>query len=117
MKLSSLSDTINTFDEVIYKYPLSIAKGIQKIELPENGNVIKVGIQEGSIFLWYWHRKGAPLETKSFQIIMTGEMSKLITEEQLGEKKYKLAKYYLDTVFVGPLVIHVFKLDQIMGEY
>jgi len=98
--------------QVIYKYLLQIQSGPQEIMLPRGSVFRKVAIQGDELFIWCQHGMNKDLVVTTFYTIMTGESFENTTEDTTLEKSPAymcyMTKKYLNTVFVGPLVVHVF---------
>lgn len=85
----------------IFKYALDM-KALQAIALPNGAIIRKVGVQSGTIHIW---AEVIPNETlvdvrRTFEIFPTGG---LIPVDMGVERKY------LDTVFIGSYVWHVYE--------
>lgn len=84
----------------IYKYQYSLNEGRSSFAIPLFSKLLKVGVQNGHITFWF---RVDPFETRvetfSFFICPTG-----------GEvpTAYQGDDCYIDTVFDGPYVWHVF---------
>jgi len=86
--------------KVIYKYELKM-KEFQSVYLPKGAILRKVGKQQGRVCLWIEHD---PIESEKelryFEIFGTG----IGMEEHDG-----VERTYIDTVFIGLYVWHVFE--------
>lgn len=104
----------------IWKYRLQVADAV-KVPMPAGSKVIKVGVQDGELCAWALVSPpsgaehdghdihGTQGEIRYFRIVGTGNP---IPENILGLK-------YLDTVFMGHYVWHVFIVqtaEEVLGE-
>ncbi len=82
----------------IYKYDLK-----RSVDLPVEGRVLKIGVQRGEIMLWWdFPVLSVPeTETVEFMVVGTGTL-------------YEVPKsaVFIDTVFSGSLVWHVFQIQK-----
>ena len=77
----------------IYKYSV-LEDSI--LEVPFKSELLKVGTQENKIVVWFMVSDEPVIDSYQFKIIMTGESFEIEDFE------------YIDTVFIGWLVCHVF---------
>lgn len=86
--------------KAVYKYPLGrLLVNYTSVELPLNAKILKVAEQEDKICLWCEvDLETAALERRRFTILGTGD--------QFNDISLK----YLDTVFVGQFVWHVYEV-------
>ena len=78
----------------VYKYELHPSKPV--VPMPSGAQLLQAGEQAGGIVVWALVDPEAPLEDRWVSIYGTGHE----VPEDPG--------VYLNTVFVGPLVFHVF---------
>jgi hypothetical protein len=76
---------------MIYKYKLE-----EIMQLPKGIQILKVGVQNNEIYIW-GIVNSEETEIRHFRVIGTGR-------DTVGK--------YLDTVFVGPYVWHIFEVQQ-----
>ena len=86
--------------KTIYKYQLNTPISVQGIEMPKGAEIIKVGNQFDLITIWAIVDTEA--EKELVEINVFGRGHEMYTNE-------KTERQYLDSVFIGPLVWHVFK--------
>ena len=85
----------------IYKYELNLGSGW--IELPKGAITRKLGVQGNAIFLWAEvDPREAEKESKCFEVFGTGHE----IYEDMG-----IDRVYVDTVFMGELVWHIYQRD------
>ena len=82
--------------KTIYKYPLN-----NYVSIPEDAEILTVGIQGGSFVLWALVDTTKPFITRRFEIFGTGWG---LPDDILKKTKY------IDTVFEDTLVWHIFEV-------
>jgi len=55
----------------VYKYPLDLAD-VQEVRLPRASEILHVGEQDGSLFLWAWVNTSEPRESVTIALCGTG---------------------------------------------
>jgi hypothetical protein len=79
----------------IYKYPLCVSGDAVhariKVQMPIAAEIVKVGLQDESVYLWAEVSTNVPSETRVFAVVTTGEDfpprgEYVGTFEQLGGK-------------------------------
>jgi hypothetical protein len=85
----------------IYKYPLTIGKQSQVLELPEYAEILYIDYQHGLLQLWAKINTEAPLKPRIINRYGTGFD---ISERPLNEN-------YINTIFIerGTFVFHFFE--------
>lgn len=79
---------------IIYKY--LVPAGVCKIEMPKGAKIIKAGVQSREIYIWVQIDENVvETETRRVEVVGTGESF--------------VAGNYIDTVFLGSLVFHVYE--------
>ncbi len=81
--------------KVIYKFPLDITDS-QKVMLPSDFEILKIGFQGLTLMLWALVDPQCRVTWRTITIVGTGH------EFDPGHKSY------IDTVFMGDFVWHVF---------
>lgn len=84
----------------IYKYQLNTPISIQGVEMPIGAEILTVANQEDKITIWAKVDDQAEKEVVEINVYGTGH--------QMYQTE-KTKRQYLGTVFIGPLVWHVFK--------
>lgn len=85
----------------VYKYTIEVAGGQQDVVVPVCSRLLKIGMQNGKIALWFEvETEMAYEETKTFSVFGTGQS---IPEH--------VCYIYIDTVFDGDFVWHVYQVD------
>ena len=88
-------------DDVIYKYPIRIGFGKQKIKMPLGAEIIKLALQNDIPTIWaIVYPEEKELEDVTFITRGTGHPI-----ENSG------SLFYIDTYFLDTLVYHVFKQE------
>jgi len=94
-------------DKVIYKYELD--GGLNKIELPVGAEVLSVGHQNGTPYMWALHTHNVHQNERVlryFRVAMTGHPWD-------GKGKF-IGTIQIPTAFV-PIVLHVFDVSDTIG--
>lgn len=84
----------------IYKYKLSTTS-IQQIEIPRNGEVLCVQVQNQSPCIWVLVDPNEPIEKRTFELFGTGHVI-----DESKERKY-IGTYQF---MYGEIVFHCFEL-------
>lgn len=79
--------------KTIYKYNTG------EVTMPKDAKVLKAGIQNGVVYVWAEVDTKAPIEERHFVVYGTGW--EIATDRNLS---------YIDTVFDGPFVWHVYEV-------
>lgn len=84
---------------IIYKYKLELGE-VDQITMPEKANILQIGAQHGSLWIWALVDTDNPDETRTFRLYGTGHEIEDLKNLQ-----------YIGTVSVmeGRLVLHVFE--------
>ena len=91
---------------VIYKYELKPVRGTAEIEvmMPFGAAVLQAGVQGEDIFIWAQIDDTEKTnENRLFEVYGTGH-------EMLAD--YVERRTFVNTVFLGPLVFHVFQIGE-----
>lgn len=88
--------------KVIYKYMLSSTSSITKLDLPIDSNFISIKLISEVPCLYYMIDTNKPSETKTFQVLLTGEEIK-----PLGNIYNLLGTLVMRK---GDFVIHIFEI-------
>jgi len=87
----------------VFKYRLQAHHGYITIKMFNNAESIKVGVQNNVPVLWAVVNEDFKLEDVTFKLVWTGE--------PMTKEKHT----YVDTVTIGGLVLHIFKVPP--GNY
>ena len=87
---------------IIYKYSIESKPFV--LQLPEDAEILKVGIQNDEPKMWVLQDKWKPLVIRMFCLIATGQRF-----------DYNDVKKYIDTIFLknSSLVFHLFELNNL----
>lgn len=77
--------------KTVYKYRTGV------IQIPKGAHILKAGMQNGEVFIWAEVDSSQPTEERSFCVCGTGH---LIPKKSC----------YIDTVFDGDFVWHVYEV-------
>jgi hypothetical protein len=89
-------------NNIIYKYPIQphVLKGGQEVIMPVGARIIKVAEQDGNPCIWAEVDPYSASENRNFHVVFTG-------------MTYNFDNLtYLDTCFVGNLVLHIYEESQ-----
>lgn len=81
----------------IFKYRLALQSGIQIRDLPSEGRLLHVDMQEEALMLWAMVDPQSELKPHKFRVVATGE-----------EVDKNLLHHHIGTVMDGAFVWHVF---------
>ncbi len=104
--------------QTIWKFELDLSNGdVSQVEMPEGAATISAGVQGGMIVVWALVDPDGPRVTRRFAVHGTGhpvlkEVTETFTAGIQGHPVEVLASF-INTVFMGPLVFHVFDLGEV----
>ena len=105
--------------QTIWKFELDLSNGdVSQVEMPEGAAVISAGVQgERTFVVWALVDPDAPRATRRFVVHGTGhpvlqEVTETFTAGIQGHPVEVLASF-INTIFIGPLVFHVFDLGEV----
>ncbi len=104
--------------QTIWKFELDLSGGdMSQIEMPEGAATISAGVQGMTFVVWALIDPDAPRVTRRFVVHGTGHpVLKEVTETftaGIHDHPVEVLASFINTVFMGPLVFHVFELGEV----
>ncbi len=105
--------------ETIWKFKLDLSNGgVSQVEMPKDAATISAGVQgERTFVVWALVDPDAPRVTRRFVVHGTGHpVLKEVTETftaGIQDHPVEVLASFINTVFMGPLVFHVFDLGEV----
>ena len=90
--------------KTIWKFGLDPAD-TQPVQMPQNARILSAGVQDNDFVVWAAVDPRAPTVARRFAIHGTGHAVQDDTAEGA----------FINTVFIGPLVFHIFDLGEVVG--
>lgn len=87
--------------KTIHKFELLLQEK-NTVKMPAGGQILSVQSQRDGIKIWALVNTSAPMETRLFEIIGTGQSIQDLTS--------MLKRIYIGTAQMGPMVWHVFEI-------
>jgi len=84
---------------IVYKYKVEANLETQPISIPVDSQILKVGVQEGDIYIWAWEDPAMEHEDRQIEVYGTGQW--------MSDGDFN--RVHLGTVEVGVFIWHVFE--------
>ena len=104
--------------QTIWKFELDLSNGdASQVEMPAGAATISAGVQGRTVVVWALVDPNAPRVTRRFVVHGTGHpVLKEVTETfttGIQDHPVEVLASFINTVFMGPLVFHVFDLGEV----